>query len=883
MKFFNSLYEAIPAYFKKPRVVAVIHSFVTIILIFIAWTNINTWLENRLLAEAQAQLSKDINLYRSSLSQAINNKVALSSGLNTYLENELLYNSPEKDELATLIERIYEDSSGIRNIALAPDGVMQFVYPYEENKSVLGYEPAIDERPAVRADVNRAVATRQVILSLPIELIQGGQGIIARKAIFFNDTYWGLSNIVIDLPALLEEAGITPPPTDIELALKDQSGRVFYGSAEVFDANPVIVPVSLTEGVWLLAGVPVEGWKAHYQDTLNIYQSLGFSIGLLITVLIYVLSFRQTNLTQLIEQRTSELSKANTQLQEDIIKREQAEQSLRKSEAQAIALLDAIPDIMFRLNSEGVVLDYRATPEQLYTGDQPLIGRKLHDLMPPDFIIIVMPKIAQTLASRETQIFDFSLSFNDQGAQEFEARMIESGENEVIAIIRDITEKKQAEDALLHMATHDNLTTLSNRNLLNDRLIHAIDLANRKNKLLAVFFLDLDGFKAVNDAFGHKQGDWLLQHISERLNNSMRKADTLARFGGDEFVILLEDIGRPEEVSPIAEKIIQAISAPVILDGTEVFITSSIGISIYPHDGETPDTLLENADRAMYYAKEHGKNQHQYYSSTMRTKALERLELRNQLRQALARQEFSLHYQPQIDLLTGQIFGIEALLRWQHPTRGAISPRIFIPLAEETGLIISIGEWVLQTACQQLRVWINQGLPALRLAINISGPELKRTDIAEKVKSALDKTNIPPEMLELELSENIVFQDMEEALPLLESLKQLGVRIAIDDFGIGYSTLSQLAHFPFDTLKIDQHFAPHVTTSINDAAIVNGIMTIAKNLNLDVVAEGVEDSEQLAFYKELGCHHIQGHIFSKALPAEEIELLLRKRALSAIS
>jgi diguanylate cyclase (GGDEF)-like protein/PAS domain S-box-containing protein len=441
----------------------------------------------------------------------------------------------------------------------------------------------------------------------------------------------------------------------------------------------------------------------------------------------------------------------------------------------------------------------------------------------------------------------------------------------------DITLSKKADDTLKHLATHDLLTQLPNRNLFDDRLNHAIDLANRNQKRVGILFLDLDGFKAVNDAFGHKKGDQLLQIITKRILSCVRKSDTVARLGGDEFAIILEGIPEKQDITPITQKIISSIAEPFTFQDAEVFITGSIGISIFPDDGKNADTLLQNADHAMYIAKSSGKNTFQFFSPELKTQSLERLELGNHLRNAIAQEEFSIYYQPQINSQTGDIFGLEALLRWNSPELGWISPGKFIPLAEETGLIIPLTEWVLNSACQQTKAWHDKGFSNIRLSVNLSSRDLKRKDLAKLIRDTLVKTQLPPESLELELTENIVFQDMETARVLLDEIKQLGVRLAVDDFGTGYSTLSQLAHFPFDTLKIDQRFAPHTTSSSNDAAIVKGIITIARNLGLSIVAEGVESNEELTFFNQNECYQIQGWIFHKALPTESIDLLLSQK------
>jgi len=465
-------------------------------------------------------------------------------------------------------------------------------------------------------------------------------------------------------------------------------------------------------------------------------------------------------------------------------------------------------------------------------------------------------------------------------AEASEIQRDESGAPIIITgIIIDITDRKQAEEKLLFMATHDSLTNLPNRDLFNDRLNHAIAMARRNDRKLAVLFIDLDNFKSVNDAFGHKQGDWLLRLITQRLLNCVRESDTIARIGGDEFIVLLENITDIEDTLPIAEKIIQTVAEPFKLENSEVFITSSIGISLFPNDGEDSEALLTNADRAMYKSKDEGKNNFSYYSAAMHTEVLERLELRNQLRQAIDNNELELHYQPTIDFCSEKIVTVEALLRWNHPERGLLQPGQFIVLAEESGLILPITEWVLNTACRQMKTWIDEGIPPLRVAVNFSGRDLNRTDMVSTIKGILDKTGLQPGLLTLEFTENIIFQRFTRAQEILEELKSIGVNLSIDDFGSGYSTLSQLANFSFDSLKIDRHFSENIVNSEKDRAIVSGIITIARNLGLDIIVEGVETEEQLKIYTEFGCSQHQGWYFSKALPVNEVEPLIRKGTL----
>jgi diguanylate cyclase (GGDEF)-like protein len=391
---------------------------------------------------------------------------------------------------------------------------------------------------------------------------------------------------------------------------------------------------------------------------------------------------------------------------------------------------------------------------------------------------------------------------------------------------------------------------------------------------LAILYLDLDSFKEINDAFGHSSGDQVLRQIGNTLQNVVRESDTVARIGGDEFVILLENLGDPRNAALVAEKILQSFSVPIIIQEKEIYLSWSIGISLFPNDGQDAQFLLQAADAAMYHAKEEGKNRFSFYASDMRSQSLERMALATQLRQALEKEEFFLEYQPQVNSLTGELIGVEALIRWQHPELGTIYPGRFIPVAEETNLILSIGAWVIRTACKQGSEW--QKIAPLRVAVNFADRQLRQPNLIESVGAALIDSGFSPELLELELNENIIFRNAQDAFRGLYVLKELKLKLAIDDFGTGYSTLSYLAQFPFDRLKIDQRLAPNITSDPKDAAIVSGIITIGQNLGMQVIAEGVETTEQLSFYETQGCFDIQGWYYSRAVSPEKITEFLEQ-------
>ncbi|MFA7318101.1 MAG: EAL domain-containing protein [Sulfuricella sp.] len=443
-----------------------------------------------------------------------------------------------------------------------------------------------------------------------------------------------------------------------------------------------------------------------------------------------------------------------------------------------------------------------------------------------------------------------------------------------IGIQNDVTERKQYEEQLAYQSAHDTLTRLPNRNLAQDRLTQGIIFARRANSQIALLLIDLDNFKVINDSLGHNVGDQLLQIVAQRINESVRGGDTVARMGGDDFAVILADISQEEDISRVTHKILAAIAEPAMVENHKLTVTCSIGVSLFPRDGEDATTLLKNADAAMYRAKDQGRNSVQYYTAEINSRVLQRLMLENSMRTALERDEFTLHYQPQVSLLTGQMIGMEALLRWQHAELGMISPAHFIPLAEDTGLIIPIGAWVLHTACKQTRAWHDAGLPPIRVAVNISGRQF-RENIPQLVKKVLAETGLPPEFLELEITESVAMQHAESTEQTLGALRDMGVRLSIDDFGTGYSSLSYLKRFPINKLKLDQSFVRDIISDPDDAAISIAIIALAHGMKLDVIAEGVEKESQLDFLRTHSCDAIQGYYFSRPVASEQMEQLLR--------
>jgi diguanylate cyclase (GGDEF)-like protein len=556
------------------------------------------------------------------------------------------------------------------------------------------------------------------------------------------------------------------------------------------------------------------------------------------------------------------------------------------SEAKNRALLHAIPDMIFQLASCGTLLDFKASKEV-----EPLlpfarfIGRKLPDFLPEDVANLTMRHLVQALATDEVQHFEYELVL-DGVRYAFEARLAVSGSDHVLAIVRDITERKISEERIRHLAYYDGLTNLPNRTFFRAQLEHAISHAKRHQSLVALLFLDLDNFKVINDTLGHGEGDNVLRQVSARLATCVRTMDTIgrpadagscgviSRFGGDEFAILLSEINCAEDAARVAWRILESFRSGFSLKGQEFHVSASIGIALCPLDSDDIETLFKYADFAMYSAKEKGKNMFQFYAPAMNDVSTEQLTIERGLYTALEKNQLSLVYQPKLDIVTGRIIGVEALSRWYHPELGAVAPREFIPVAERTGLIVAIGEWVLETACRQAKSWQELGLPPLSIAVNLFKHQLRRQNFVEYVAAVLAHTGLDPALLELELTEGALLGNTAESIVILDQLRAMGIKIAIDDFGTGYSSLSHLTRLPLDTLKIDRMFIRGLGDGTDDGAVAQAIIAVSRSLKLKVVAEGVEDEFQLSFLRQHGCAEAQGFLFSPPVSADAIAAIL---------
>ncbi|MEW5745831.1 MAG: EAL domain-containing protein [Nitrospirota bacterium] len=557
-----------------------------------------------------------------------------------------------------------------------------------------------------------------------------------------------------------------------------------------------------------------------------------------------------------------------------------AGEAVREGEHYYRLLVELAQDVIFVIGRDGLIKYVNEYASRFFGyAKEGLVGRPLRDLFPLEAREFQSIDLQQVFESGESVSVEDGFSYRNRDVY-IETKLVPvrdpAGTVEaILGFARDITERMKMKEAIRRQASYDFLTGLPNRMLFMDHLNLALAQAQLDTQQLAALFLDLDRFKNINDSLGYAAGDQVLKDVAGRLRAHLRDRDIFARIGGDEFIILLRDISHVDEVSRIAEHIIEAFQSPFSVNGQEFHLTMSIGISMYPYDSEYAETLLKNADIAMYHAKAQGRNNYQFYNPVIDIRALERMILENSLRQTLKRGELAVYYQPQVDIASRQIVCAEALVRWKHPEAGLLNPMQFIPLAEETGFIIPMDEWVLRTACSQTKAWHEAGYPPIVVTVNLSARQFQQPNLVEMVSRVLKETGLSPESLELEITESIAMQNIELTIPSLSRLNEMGVRLSIDDFGTGYSSLSYLKKLPIQKIKIDKSFISGLSNDPDYKAIVNAVIAMGRKLRLNVVAEGVETGEQLSFLHSSFCDEIQGYLFSRPVPAEEFEELMQ--------
>ena len=555
---------------------------------------------------------------------------------------------------------------------------------------------------------------------------------------------------------------------------------------------------------------------------------------------------------------------------------------VKESEEALLGFITSANDLIFCADAAGTILYANRMFSEVLRGDASGSERfgNLYEMVKQDERTRLADHVAQVL--EKSLPAHIELVFAVTGGQPVDVEMSltpggRNGESSAVwGVCRDISERKRAQTALYSLAHHDSLTGLPNRVLLDDRITQAKALAHRQNTGFALLFLDLDRFKIINDTLGHAVGDDLLRLVASRLQATLRETDTVARIGGDEFIILLANTVRCDDISLLADKIMKALSRPFLLGEHELFVTASLGGCVFPQDGPDTESMMKKADIAMYHAKSLGRNNFQFYNDQMDQNASRRFIIANSLRKGLEQHQFRLYYQPKIDTTSGRIVAMEALVRWEHPELGLLSPLEFIQLAEETGLIVQLGEWVLREACRQNVLWQNEGITHLRVAVNLSGYQLQHKNLLISISNILTETGMSPDNLEFEITESVIMQHPEYVESILSAITDLGIHISIDDFGTGYSSLSHLKRFSVNTLKIDKSFVRDVSLNSTDAAIATAIIAMGNSLNLNVIAEGVETQEQYDFLKENNCSQVQGFLFSRPLPSDEFIAVLKQ-------
>lgn len=559
--------------------------------------------------------------------------------------------------------------------------------------------------------------------------------------------------------------------------------------------------------------------------------------------------------------------------------RKQVEEDLQKTTRRMVNILESISDAFFAVNENWQFTYINNQAEQLLLTDRHnLINSVIWDELPnlPDWFQTALRRSMQQSKAEHCE------GYHEQIGKWLEIQVYPSSSG-ITTYFRDVSERKAAEERLIFLANYDALTGLPNRALLLDRLGQTLTRTPWHNRYAAVLFCDLNRFKLVNDTLGHNTGDHLLKTMAKRFQACVRDGDTVGRLGGDEFVIILSDLANPTDVSIVAKKIVDCASEPVLADNHEIFSGASIGISIFPDDARDAETLLKYADTAMYKAKEQGKSCYQFYSPALDTSSSDRLSIENDMRAALEHDEFQLYFQPQVELTSGRIVGAEALIRWLHPQRGLIPPNEFLPVAEESGLILPIGEWVCETACRLNKSWQDTGLPAIHVAVNLSNCQFQQNEMPKMLERALTGSGLEAQWLELELTENILMKNTQKAITTMQELRSLGVKLSIDDFGTGYTSLAYLSRFPIQVLKVDRSFINDISDGANGAVIVEAIIALAHKLNLSVVAEGVETEIQRRFLLDNDCDVMQGYLFSRPLPADEFTELLSKHTAQTVT
>lgn len=768
----------------------------------------------------------------------------------------------------------------ILHVVLAPKDIISAVYPVEGNESLvhLDYRTLADQYPLLR----KARLSGSALIAGPLQLYQGGRALIYRRPVYLSghkgySPYWGSISVVADIDKLLLDAGMSGLG-NLEVALRGHDGlgevgNVIQGDPKLFERQPILLTVNIPGGSWQLAGQPIGGWPSvSLLDSRLFIMALGGTLLLSFFALLVSLSHR------LVQRR-------NILLWEEITERQIIKSSLVQSEDRFRALFERSPDPIWIVGQEGGInLANSAALQTLGFDSESFQNITVIDIS-PEFqadgqkSVDKLEAVLAQLQREESLRIEWLHKRADNSIFPAEVTLCTlqlAHERVIYALVRDISERKKTELELERLAHFDFVTGLPNRVLFYKFLTQAIEQTAQEKTSLAVLILDLDGFKLVNDSLGHPMGDLLLQQATHRFTNAVGPGHIVARLGGDEFAFILYGLNDARHAVPVVQKLLQSLQQSFELEGATALVTASVGVTMCPQNAVTAQVLLTQADTAMYAAKESGRNDYCFYQAQMTTVIQNRVSLEKAIRHALKCNEFEIWYQPKIDLSSGRIDGAEALIRWRNSELGLISPADFIPLAERTGLIIPIGEWVLDQVCSQVQRWRETGRFNKRVAVNVAVLQIERSDFVKTVGQALQRYNLPPQALEIEVTESLVMDRQELAKNVLSQLQTMGLTVAIDDFGTGYSSMAYLKDLPIDNLKIDRTFIsdlPHGQTYI---AITRAIIDLGHALGFTVTAEGIETPEQLEFLREAGCDIGQGYLISRPMPVRLFEAWLQE-------
>lgn len=758
---------------------------------------------------------------------------------------------------------------GVIELAIAPRGIIQQVAPLYGNEKALGLN--LFEAKTQNKESFLARYSGKLTLAGPLELVQGGIGLVGRLPIFEDransESFWGFALAVIRISEILDHSKMAQLEHDglsysvWRIHPDSREKQMIFQSEHTTLIDPVEYTFDVPNGSWTITLAPTKGWGSPMIFMLRELIALVFALMLGYLAKLFI-----------------ELKLAKVALESKVIQTTGEKNIL---ERQFEVLLDAIPDLIWLKDPNGVYLFCNRAFERLFGAkEKEIVGKSDYDFVEYQLADFFRTHDILAMDAKEPVRNEEELSFKEDGYNGlFETIKTPVYDQKsqllgVLGISRDITARRENEEKIQKLEYFDPLTSLPNKLQLRIRLEHDLSIMERQNEQLAVLFIDFDHFKNINDTLGHAIGDELLVKVSKRLKALLRQIDTLSRQGGDEFVVILPGVS-VDDAAHMAKRLLQSIEQPIKLEENELIITASVGIALYPNDGKDIDTLFKCADAAMYLAKQNGRNNYRFFTSEIQSRSARILSLENALRYAQSRGELSLHYQPQISLSDGKIVGVEALIRWHHPEFGMISPVEFIPIAEESGQILLIGEWVMRTAATKMKQWIDMGFPAMSVAVNLSAVQFHHAHLSRLVSTIIDEVKLPPWYLEIELTESVAAQNPLHAIETMNELSQKGIRLSIDDFGTGYSSLSYLKRFKVYKLKIDQSFIRDISVDPEDREIVKTIIALGKSLGLKTIAEGVETKEQLDFLKENGCDEAQGYYFSKPLSVTDLEALLR--------